>query len=77
MNPSVAVVGATGAVGELMRRVLEERNFPARTIKFLASARSAGKSVTFRGKSYAVEAIRTRYSIRWLLWHPIATCARS
>jgi aspartate-semialdehyde dehydrogenase len=54
----VAVVGATGAVGELMRRVLEERNFPVRTIKFLASERSAGKTVTFRGQAYPVEPIR-------------------
>lgn len=58
MNPSVAVVGATGAVGELMRRVLEERNFPVRAIKFLASERSAGKTVTFRGQSIRVEPIR-------------------
>src|SRR5581483_11432832 len=58
VDPSVAVVGATGAVGELMRTVLEERNFPLRSIKFLASERSAGKTVTFRGTSYPVEPIR-------------------
>src|SRR3954447_86513 len=58
VDPSVAVVGATGAVGELMRTVLEERQFPVRSIKFLASERSAGKSVTFRGTSYPVEPIR-------------------
>jgi aspartate-semialdehyde dehydrogenase len=58
VDPSVAVVGATGAVGELMRKVLEERKFPFRAIKFLASERSAGKTVTFRGKQYQVEAIR-------------------
>jgi aspartate-semialdehyde dehydrogenase len=57
-NPSVAVVGATGAVGELMRRVLEERSFPLRAIKFLASAKSAGKTVTFRGQPYPVEELR-------------------
>src|SRR5438094_1709683 len=55
MNPSVAVVGATGVVGELMRTVLEERNFPVRSIKFLASERSAGKSVRFGGQNYPVE----------------------
>src|SRR5690349_18423966 len=49
VDPSVAVVGATGAVGELMRKVLEERAFPVRAIKFLASERSAGKAVPFRG----------------------------
>lgn len=58
MIPNVAVVGATGAVGELMRQVLIERNFPVKSIKFLASAKSAGKSVTFRDQVYQVEAIR-------------------
>jgi aspartate-semialdehyde dehydrogenase len=51
-------VGATGAVGEIMRQVLVEHEFACRTIKFLASERSAGKSLTFRGKTYAVEPIR-------------------
>src|SRR5262245_62818740 len=58
VEPSVAVVGATGAVGEIMRRVLEERAFAFRSIKFLASERSAGKPLTFKGKSYTVEPIR-------------------
>lgn len=58
MLPSVAIVGATGAVGEIMRQVLAERNFPVRGIKFLASERSAGKTVTFQGKTYPVEPIR-------------------
>jgi aspartate-semialdehyde dehydrogenase len=56
--PSVAVVGATGAVGEIMRQVLDERSFPLRSLKFLASERSAGKTITFKGKSYTVEPIR-------------------
>ena len=55
---NVAVVGATGAVGDLIRTVLAERNFPVRTIKFLASEKSVGKSVTFAGKTYPVEPIR-------------------
>jgi aspartate-semialdehyde dehydrogenase len=59
MSPSVAVVGATGAVGEIMRQVLDERAFPFRAIKFLASERSAGKSLTFKGKTYPVEPIRS------------------
>ena len=46
----VAVVGASGAVGERMIRLLEERRFPLASIKFLASAASAGKSVRFRGE---------------------------
>src|SRR5205085_228733 len=56
--PSVAVVGATGAVGEVMRQVLSERKFPLRTIKFLASERSAGKTIEFQGKKYPVEPLR-------------------
>src|SRR5262249_3688410 len=56
--PSVAVVGATGAVGEIMRQVLDERSFPFRAIKFLASERSAGKTLTFKGKPYPVEPLR-------------------
>ena len=58
MLPSVAVVGATGAVGEIMRQVLDEHSFPFRSIKFLASERSAGKTLTFKGKTYTVEPIR-------------------
>lgn len=50
----VAVVGATGAVGEAMISILEERNFPVRKLYPLASARSAGKSVRFCGKSIRV-----------------------
>ena len=56
--PSVAVVGATGAVGEIMRQVLVEHEFPLRSIKFLASERSVGKALEFRGKTYLVELLR-------------------
>jgi aspartate-semialdehyde dehydrogenase len=56
--PSVAVVGATGAVGEIMRQVLLEHDFPVRAIKFLASERSLGKPIQFRGKTYQVELLR-------------------
>jgi aspartate-semialdehyde dehydrogenase len=55
---NLAVVGATGAVGEIMRRVLIERDFPFRSIKFLASERSAGKTIDFKGKKYEVELLR-------------------
>jgi aspartate-semialdehyde dehydrogenase len=51
----VAVVGATGAVGNLMIQVLEERAFPVRELKLLASARSIGKTLGFRGRQIAVE----------------------
>jgi aspartate-semialdehyde dehydrogenase len=50
----VAVVGATGAVGEAMISILEERNFPVGTLYALASSRSAGKTVMFKGKSVQV-----------------------
>jgi aspartate-semialdehyde dehydrogenase len=52
---SVAVVGATGAVGDVMIRLLQERKFPVGSIKFLASERSAGKTVTFAGATYPIE----------------------
>ena len=58
MSVNVAVVGATGAVGDLMRRVLVERHFPVKAIKFLASEKSAGKTVEFNGKPYLVELLR-------------------
>ena len=51
----VAVVGATGAVGETMISILEERNFPVGTLYPLASSRSAGKSVMFNGSSVTVK----------------------
>jgi aspartate-semialdehyde dehydrogenase len=52
---SVAVVGATGLVGETMIQVLEERNFPVSQLYALASNRSLGKSVSFRGRSIQVQ----------------------
>lgn len=51
----VAVVGATGAVGDQIRRLLEERNFPIASIKLLSSARSAGSTVEFQGKKVTIE----------------------
>ncbi|REJ68615.1 MAG: aspartate-semialdehyde dehydrogenase [Planctomycetota bacterium] len=55
MFDSVAVVGATGAVGTLIRRILEERDLAFREIKFLASQRSAGSKIPFRGVEHTVE----------------------
>ncbi len=53
---SVAVVGATGAVGQEMFRLLEERRFPIRELRPLASARSAGKTLSFQGQAVTVQA---------------------
>ncbi|HXC99994.1 MAG TPA: aspartate-semialdehyde dehydrogenase [Verrucomicrobiae bacterium] len=54
-NPHVAVVGATGAVGVEMIKTLEKRNFPVGKLTLLASARSAGKKLKFRGQEIAVQ----------------------
>jgi aspartate-semialdehyde dehydrogenase len=53
-NPVVAVVGATGAVGVELIHCLEQRNFPLSELRLFASARSAGKSLKFRGKKLKV-----------------------
>ncbi|CAN1151486.1 Aspartate-semialdehyde dehydrogenase, partial [Linum perenne] len=53
--PSLAVVGVTGAVGQEFLSVLSDRDFPYRSIKMLASKRSAGKQVNFQDRSYTVE----------------------
>ena len=58
MFDHIAVVGATGAVGTLIRQLLESRQFPHRTVKFLASARSVGKELEFAGRKVAVEELR-------------------
>ena len=48
---TVAVVGATGQVGAVMRRLLDERDFPAAEVRYLASARSAGSTLPWRGSA--------------------------
>jgi aspartate-semialdehyde dehydrogenase len=53
----VAVVGVTGAVGQTALKILEERKFPVRELRAFASARSAGKSVTFNGEPVRVEEV--------------------
>ena len=52
---TVAVLGATGAVGQEMMRILEERNFPVGTLIPLASARSAGKTLKFKGEDVTIQ----------------------
>ncbi len=54
-KPVVAVVGATGAVGEVLLGILEKRNFPVADLRPLASERSAGSTVTFAGREYEVK----------------------
>ena len=54
-NPHVAIVGASGAVGVEMIRTLERRNFPVGSLRLLASKRSAGKSLNFRGETLTIE----------------------
>ena len=56
---SIGVVGATGQVGQVMRALLEERNFPASSVRFFASPRSEGKKLTFRGQEIEVENAET------------------
>ena len=52
---NIGILGATGAVGQTMIRVLEERNFPIGELRLLASARSAGKKMTFNGQELTIQ----------------------
>ncbi len=54
-KPNIAILGATGAVGQEFLALIKEREFPFQNLKLLASARSAGKEISFMGKSYIVE----------------------
>ena len=58
MFDHIAIVGATGAVGQLIRNMLEEREFPHEKITFLASARSAGSTIEFNGKKHTVKELK-------------------
>lgn len=55
----LAIVGATGQVGGVMRTLLEERNFPIASLRLFSSARSAGKTIEFRGEPIVVEDVET------------------
>ncbi len=55
MFDTIAIVGATGAVGTIICQLLAERKFPYKNIKFLASSRSAGKPIRFAGQDHTVE----------------------
>jgi aspartate-semialdehyde dehydrogenase len=56
---SIGIVGATGQVGQVMRALLNEREFPATSVRFFASARSQGRKLTFRGQEIEVEDAET------------------
>ena len=55
MSKRIAIAGATGAVGRLVRQMLEQREFPYETITFLASKRSAGKTLKFKGEDHTIK----------------------
>ncbi|MGA3067472.1 MAG: aspartate-semialdehyde dehydrogenase, partial [Tepidisphaeraceae bacterium] len=55
MSVNVAIVGATGAVGQEFLTILSERRFPIKSLRLLASPRSAGKKIQFSGNTYTVE----------------------
>ena len=57
---NVAILGATGAVGQELLKLLEERNFPVARLKLLASSRSAGSKINFSGQELVVEAVSDR-----------------
>lgn len=59
-NYHVAIVGATGVVGQAFVEILEERNFPVGELRLLASERSAGKTLAFKGRAVPVEPIAER-----------------
>jgi len=59
-KPNIAIVGATGLVGSTFLKVLEERDFPFENCYMMASAKSAGTTITFKGKEYVVEELNEK-----------------
>ena len=59
-EPNIAIVGITGAVGQEMINCLEERNFPVKELRPLASARSAGKKINFRGNEIIIQELNEK-----------------
>ncbi len=78
MSCTVAVVGATGVVGREMLRTLEQRSFPATRVRALASPRSAGKKIPFRGGEIEVEPVSPEAfeGVRFALFSAGASAAR-
>ena len=62
---NIAVVGATGQVGQVMRTLLEQRDFPASGMRFFASSRSRGRKLAFRGREIEVEDAETADPRAW------------
>ena len=60
----IAIVGATGMVGEVMLQVLEERNFPFTELILVASEKSVGKEIVFKGKTYTVVGLQTAVDLK-------------
>lgn len=58
MIEHIAIVGATGAVGQIIQKLLADRKFPYKKITFLASARSAGSKITFNGEEHTVQELK-------------------
>ena len=60
----IAVVGATGMVGQVMLKVLEERNLPITELIPVASEKSVGKKITFKSKQYDIVSMETAISMK-------------
>lgn len=60
----VALVGATGMVGEVMLKILKERQFPVSELILVASKKSVGKTLAFNGKNYKIESLETAVSLK-------------
>src|SRR5689334_12591076 len=78
MSSKVAVVGATGVVGREMLRTLEQRSFPAESVLALASPRSAGKRIPFRGGELQFDPVTPEafHGVRFALFSAGASAAR-
>ena len=57
---NIAIVGASGAVGQELLKILTQRQFPITNLRLFGSARSAGNTYTFCGKEYTIELLRLR-----------------
>ena len=67
-NYVVGIVGATGAVGQELVRLLHERNFPLAQLRLFASARSVGKTITVGDRTLTVRRLKRAFSTAWT-WH--------